>query len=85
MLAAATRVFVSRPGLWSRGGGSAPGGVLVGRGREGCCSESACAPRPRRREEEGAVVGVLVQVGVGSPGLGCHGGRGRIRAGGDLF
>lgn len=84
MLAAAAHVFVSRPGLWGGGGGSAPGGVLVGRGREGC-SENACALRPRRREEEGAVVGVLVQVGVGSPGLGCHGGRGGIRTGGDLF
>lgn len=85
MLAAATHVFVSGPGLWGRGGGSAPGGALVGRGRGGCCSKNARALRPRRRKEEGAVVGVLVQVGVGSPGLGCHGGRGRIRAGGDLF
>lgn len=78
VLAAATQLSVSRPGWRGGGGWSAPGGAVAGREGRGGRSGSAGALRPRRREEEGAVVGVLVQVGVGSPGLGSPGGRGAI-------
>lgn len=57
---------------------------MVGGGRRGRRSGHGRALRPRRREEEGAVVGVLVQVGVGPPGLGRLGGWVWIRADGHL-
>lgn len=57
---------------------------MVGGGRSGRHPGAHRALRPLRWEEEGAVVGVLVQVGVGPPGLGRLGGRGGTCAGGDL-
>lgn len=53
---------------------------MVGGGRKGCHSGRDRALRPLRREEEGAVVGVLVQVGVGAPRLRDLGGLVWIRA-----
>lgn len=57
---------------------------MVGGGRSGRHPGARRALRPLRWEEEGAVVGVLVQVGVGPPGLGRLGGRGGTCASGDL-
>lgn len=70
--AAAAIVSTDGPGWWSRGGRRAPGGLVVGGGggRRGRHSGRGLALRPRRWEEEGAVVGVLVQVGVGPSWLG---------------
>ena len=84
MLAAATIVLVAEPGGRGQGLRSAPGGLVVGGGRRGRHSVCARALRPRRWEEEGAVVGVLVQVGVGPPGLSRLGGRVRVGASGHL-
>lgn len=58
---------------------------MVGGGRRGCRSGHTRALRPRCWEEEGAIVGVLVKVGVGLPGISRLGGRVRIRAGGHLL
>lgn len=58
---------------------------MVGGGRRGCHSGHRHALSPRRWEEEGAVVGVLVQVGVAPPGLNQLGGWGGIRVGGCLY
>ena len=87
LAAAATSV----PVAWSGGGGCgwrgrrAPGGLVVGGGRRGRRPGHPRAVRPRGREEEGAVVGVLVQVGVGPPALGWLDGRVLLRGvGGDL-
>lgn len=57
---------------------------MVGGGRRGCHSGHRRALRPRCWEQESAVVGVLVQVGVGPPGLGRLGGRVGLCAGGHL-
>ncbi len=57
---------------------------MVGGGRRGCRSGCRRALRPRCWKEEGAVVGVLVQVGVGPPGLGHLGGWVWIHASGHL-
>lgn len=85
LLVAAAAVFVGGPGRWSRRGRRDPGGgLVVGGGRSGRHPGAGRALRPLRWEEEGAVVGVLVQVGVGPPGLGRLGGRGGTCAGGDL-
>ena len=58
---------------------------MVGGGRRGRRSGVPRALRPGRREEEGAVVGVLVQVGVRASGVGHLGGGVKIRARGHLF
>lgn len=55
---------------------------MVDGGRRGCRSGHTQALRPRRWEEERAVVGVLVQVGVCPPGLGSLGRWVSIRFGG---
>lgn len=82
LVAAAAAIFVGGPGRWGRRGRRDPGGgLVVGGGRSG---RHPGPRRPLRWEEEGAVVGVLVQVGVGPPGLGRLGGRGGTCAGGDL-
>lgn len=84
VLVAATAVFVGGPGWrhwWQR---RAPGGLVVGRGRTGSHSWHGCNRGPRPREEEGSVVGVLVQVGVGPPGLRRLGRRVWICADGHL-
>lgn len=54
VLVAAAAVLVSGPGRWRGGGRRTPGG---GRGRR---SGHGRALSPWRREEEGAVVGILV-------------------------
>lgn len=66
------------PGWRRRGGGGAPGGVLVGGGRRGG------GFGPERRVKEGAVVGALVQIGVGLPGVRGHGERIRSSVWGEL-
>lgn len=50
----------------------------------GGCSGDPSTLRPGGGEQEGAVVGVLVQIGVGAPGLWGLGGRVRIQSGGQL-
>jgi len=69
VLVAATGVFAARSGWWDRGRGSAPGGLVVGGGRWGRRSGHSGRLRSWRREEKGAVVTVLVQVGVAPPRL----------------
>lgn len=75
MLVAAAVVPVAGPRQWGRGRRRGPGGLDVVGGRRGHCSGDTQALRPRRWEEEGTVVGVLVEVGVCPPGLGSLGGR----------
>lgn len=84
MLAAASAVSVAGPEGRGGGGRGASGGLLVSGGRRGRGPGHAGALGPRRREEEGAVVGVLVQVGVVPPGLGRLGRRAGVRAAGRL-
>lgn len=75
LLIAAASVPVGRPGGRNRGGRRAPGGLVVCRGK------SRCRPGPLGplgRKEKGAIVGVLVQVGVAAAWLGNLGGRRRV-------
>lgn len=78
VLVTAPQVFPARPGRRGGAGGRGPGD---GRGWRRC---SAHRPGLGGGEEEGGVVGVLVQVGVGAPRFGRHCGGVQIRTGGQL-
>lgn len=80
VLVAAPQVFTAGPGCRG-GGGEGPGDVPVGRWRG---RRFTHRPGLGGGEEESGVVGVLVQVGVGVPGLGRHCGGVQIRTGGQL-
>lgn len=86
LLIAAAGVSVGRPGGRRRGGQQAPGGLVVGGGgRSGSCPGHRRGLGPLGREEKGAVVGVLVQVGVAPSRFSDLSGRRRTcGTGGDL-
>lgn len=84
LLIAAAGGLVGRPGGRRRGGWQAPGGLVVG-GRSGSRPGYRRALGLLGREEKGAVVGVLVQVGVAALQFSDLGGRRQTcGTGGDL-